>query len=943
MLQLIHIFDELSKPMEAEMNYIKKVALFLTFFFAITLLPLDSIGANNNGRIKGKLNGSCGPATVVISWSPHPNHISVRVFVTDINGNYDTGCILPCPYEFTVEATIRANSDCKVSPPQFIYLDTCCPEGFAEVDFECLCPEKKGKIIGTVFGDCNPAEIIIEQIDPPTLKKWYFNTDLMGHFDTTTYGDCVLSCPGTYIVTARKQGSKCKFSNPQTVNLKDCCPIEEVRVDFTCDCTSESNGRIFGKVSGNCGKIKINIKQNYPDYGNWEFITDENGNYESSSIDKCILPCPANFTVTASKEGDKCKISTPVTINLNNCCGFGSSEVNFTCDCISEMGKIVGRVSGSCGNTTITIEELYPEEKSWTFLTDTNGYYDSSINGECVLPCPGFYKVTATKPLSLCNISPPQTVNLTSCCPYGYQKVDFKCECPQPKGRFFGRVNSDFCLPAKITISRNYPGTGTWSFMTDSTGYYESSKEQNCILPCPGIYTIQASIPGSNCSFGPNKVVNLENCCPGESVQVDFYSQPSTAKGIIIGSVYGDCKAGVLITVEGVGSTHGSWEVFTDINGNFQTSSTAKCILTCPGKYLITASKEGSGCTFSSPQTIVITSCCGKGYGRANFTSTTNRPKGRITGQVTGICNPVKITVTGISPTQGVWNFYTDSSGKYDTLLDGTCALPCPGTYTVMASKQGSACIFSGKKTVTIDSCCPEGYTTADFTCDCSQVPKGQITGTVSGNCGQVEVSITGVSPTLGTWSLQTDENGKYNSSNSGNCVLPCPGNYIVSVKKPTSNCIISAQKSVSLSNCCPKEPLVVDFTCNCPPEPKTKIIGFVSGYVNPVTITIIHIDSSKSWNVQTGADGYYDSGCVLPCPGKFKVTAIKEGSSISFSPSYQNVEINKCCPNGYLRVDFERVYQNMLARVQSITKKTNKYIIYYLCNDPNPYEILPI
>jgi hypothetical protein len=120
-------------------------------------------------------------------------------------------------------------------------------------------------------------------------------------------------------------------------------------------------------------------------------------------------------------------------------------------------------------------------------------------------------------------------------------------------------------------------------------------------------------------------------------------------------------------------------------------------------------------------------------------------------------------------------------------------------------------------------------------------------------------------------------------------------------------------------------------------------MIGFVSGYANPVTITITQSNPVKTWTVTTGSDGYYDTGCVLTCPGTFTVTATKPNSDLKFSPSYKIVTINNCCPNGYARVDFDRIYHNGLLSLTLIKNLKYPLLIYYLTNDPNPLKIYPI
>ncbi len=765
------------------------------------------------GRILGHVYGTGVNPGIVVTIT---DSIGALVWSgeTDASGYFDTSssgeeCILISPGTYKVTPSKLGCSFTDTNETiVFGESDSCEDGGYKRVDFTSNCsPIHKGRIMGYVYGsDSNPGTTI-SVFDSDDQLIWRGQTNSNGYYETSVNGSlCILTCPGTYKVVPSKAGCSFTDSN-EIVTFSDgnCCEDGEYkRVDFQSNCSLPTTAKIIGTITGSGGNPGTTVRV-YDSNGIqvWIGQTNSTGYYETSTSGLSgILICPGTYMVIPYKVG--CTFSSPtqtVTFLETDSCELGKyKRADFTSNCSpNESARIAGRVYGAGSNpdTLITITDSLGT-KVWSGLTNSNGYYEtSSLGNDCILACPGTYKVVPSKNgCSFTEASKTVTFTGVDCCEDGYyMRADFTSNClPSETGRIIGYVYGSEANPGTTITVKDVNGNQIWTGTTDTNGYYETSAiGVKGILLSPGTYKV---IPSKNgCSFteATETVVFLsgESWEEGEYKRVDFQSNcsfPKTAK--IIGYITG--VGGNPITVVKIYDSNGIqvWNGQTNASGYYETSSQGNsCILKCPGTYKIIPSR--TGCTFTeSNETISFSetdSCQDGQYKRVDFTSNCSSTKtARIAGHVygTGVNPGVTITITNSSGSQ-VWQGQTNESGYYETsALYDDCILSCPGTYKVVPVKSGYT-FTDTNETVTFNdgSCCEDGYyMRVDFNGhSATSTGKARIAGYVYGSgCNPGTTISIYDDDGVKVWSGQTNNNGYYESSLDGNCILPCPGTYLV-------------------------------------------------------------------------------------------------------------------------------------------------------------------
>lgn len=666
-------------------------------------------------------------------------------------------------------------------------------------------------------------------------------------------------------------------------------------------------GRIYGHISGGCLPVTIKIVGiDGTDY-NGTFITNSAGDFETSLADKgdCILPCPGNYTVTPYKPGyDFSPLSK--TIIMSQCCSATSYMANFSCR-EGKRGRIRGDIMGGCLPVTIKIVGINGTDYSRTFETSDRGEYDTSAtNTSCVLICPGTYTVTPIKPSYTFN-PPSITVQMTECCSNKMYTANFSCS----TGRIYGTITGGQD-PISILVEGESDTVFSKTYTT-IRGFFETSTNSSskCDLPCPGKFKVTPSKKGY--IFEPQSTyVTFDKCCPDNGFKTNFVCKLSPVK---FGRIYGQvkqCSYPVPVKIVGIEGTNYSGIFNTSLTGDFQSSPSPSpsdpfsCILPCPGTYIVTPMKAGYD--YAPPSLrIDMKECCSKSY-VANFGSKPTPKRARITGKISGV-NPVSIKILDSSGTQvwiGTSNATSGYYGTTDTLSN--CILKCPGTYTVIPSKTGYSFTPPTKTIVfTLNQCCNNvggsypGYQVANFE---GKPAEGRIKVIVKGDFTDATVKILTIEATPKLMVTGTvDKKGFFDSS----CKLICGKSYTVTVTPRTSCSSKSQAMKVTVKSCCPDKFETVSFSITCP-KPTARIVGTVKGYcTSGVKIVIKRLDASMATiTLTTDSKGNYDSGCKVPCPGKYSITPILSNSKCTFAPTSKTITIpsTMCCSSS-VRVDF--------------------------------------
>lgn len=157
-----------------------------------------------------------------------------------------------------VKFTFKIEPDCseKVEQSFMILCDT--PHAPPE-------PEgKKGRILGTITGTCNPG-VTVTIHDAATGKVvWTDQTDSEGKYDTSPTKECILKCPGSYkVIPSKEKYIFTEASKIVTFTENDCCNPESIKLkakvaDFTAETTAKP-GRIIAHLGQKCNGAVVTI------------------------------------------------------------------------------------------------------------------------------------------------------------------------------------------------------------------------------------------------------------------------------------------------------------------------------------------------------------------------------------------------------------------------------------------------------------------------------------------------------------------------------------------------------------------------------------------------------------------------------------------------------------------------------------------------------------
>lgn len=391
-------------------------------------------------------------------------------------------------------------------------------------------------------------------------------------------------------------------------------------------CGGNRGGRIKGTIRGNCNPgLTINIYLQSTGQLVWSGTTDSAGNYDTGA--DCVLICGETYRVEPIPRLDGCNTLTIQPTNhivtIKNCCppsanNPGYEIANFTCDCKPYTGRIWGKVTGDCQPpTTIKIEGTGATSYSGTFTTDiyTGQYQTSGSTRDCILPCPGTYRVTPV-PVPGVTFSPPyRDIDMKKCCypDYFSYQADFKCE---PTGQKSGRIKVKLPSSCFRGTSFNITDVAIGSvnnYGINDDGIKSGVFDTECTLICGKTYQVEPV--NLNFAFSPTyHTVTIKNCCPDGFEMVEFDCKPTQKTARIEGIVSGSCNPEVKVAIS---DTAGNvvWSGNTNSIGYFETSARrAPCILNCPGTYKIVVSKKD--CTFTpESQTVTFSEreCCEDG------------------------------------------------------------------------------------------------------------------------------------------------------------------------------------------------------------------------------------------------------------------------------------------------------------------------------------------
>jgi hypothetical protein len=166
-------------------------------------------------------------------------------------------------------------------------------------------PIKKGRIIGTITGTCNPGVSVTIYNSSKGEVAWSGQTDINGYYETSTVDNCILKCPGTYKVVPSKQ--KYTFTeSSQLVTFKedDCCdPLKPKstikKVDFK-GVTTAGPGRIIASLGRESSRAITSF--NNLSNPNAEILTID-ANIKGSCDTGCNVVFGDTYRVTPKNDG----------------------------------------------------------------------------------------------------------------------------------------------------------------------------------------------------------------------------------------------------------------------------------------------------------------------------------------------------------------------------------------------------------------------------------------------------------------------------------------------------------------------------------------------------------------------------------------------------------------------------------------------------------------
>ncbi|MGK7390101.1 MAG: DUF6443 domain-containing protein [Candidatus Cyclobacteriaceae bacterium M2_1C_046] len=268
-----------------------------------------------------------------------------------------------------------------------------------------------------------------------------------------------------------------------------------------------------------------------------------------------------------------------------------------------------------------------------------------------------------------------------------------------------------------ITLTGGSPTGGTWS------GSYVSSGSFNTNTAPAGNYTVTYSFTEAN------------GCTNSDVKTFTVHALPT----VDAGSTQTACKNSGSVSLTGATPTGGTWSGSYVSSGVFNTSTAPA------GNHIVTYSfTDSKGCTNSDTKTFTV-----------NALPTVDA------GSTQSACkNSGNITLTGGSPTSGTWSGNYVSSGVFNT-----STAPAGNHIVTYSFTDSKGCTNSDTKTFTVKA-----------------LPTVDAGSNQSACKNSGSITLTGATPTGGTWS------GSYVSSGAINTNTAPAGNYTVTYSFTDAN-----------------------------------------------------------------------------------------------------------------------------------------------------------
>ena len=491
-------------------------ALLTAMLFTFVSLGFTGPGPTpppvQGGRLVVTMPKNCVQGTVVQILDPQTQAV-VATLQPNAIGIFDSGCVLPCPQKYIVRPV---NPHCSFTPVQRLVGVRCCPR-VTKVSFNCDCAEEGGRIVVQVPPNCvNGTTVQISELSGAPILSGA--PDATGVFDT----GCKLKCPTSYIVSVTNPN--CTFTPARQVVQVSCCPkMSVVKVDCSC---KEPRGRLVVNVGPKCssGTTQINVFDT-----SGVLVASGQPNSQGVFDTGCTLPCPAQYTVTATNS--TCQ-AVPASQTVNVPCCPEYATVNINCDCPPPSGRIKVLMPLSCTSGTL-VQILDPTGATVASgapqIVQANGQVGGVFDTSCTLVCGQTYTVLVTNPDCTFPNSGQQVQ--AGCCPDA-TTVIVDCNCPPPPPPR-GRIK--VLMPLSCT-------SGTLVQILDPTGATVASGapqivqangqvggvfDTSCTLVCGQTYTVLVTNP--DCTF-PNSGQQVQaGCCPDATTVIVDCNCPVTS------------------------------------------------------------------------------------------------------------------------------------------------------------------------------------------------------------------------------------------------------------------------------------------------------------------------------------------------------------------------------------------------------------------------------
>ena len=155
---------------------------------------------------------------------------------------------------------------------------------------------------------------------------------------------------------------------------------------------------IMGKITGTCNPgVTVTIYEGILGDVIWTGTTDMNGNYQTSTVGECILPCPGTYKVVPTKEKYAFTESSAIVMFLkDDCCDPDSLKVkakivNFKGETTADPGRIVVHLGQQCSAAIVTVVNLSnPNQEKKTLEANIKGSCDT----DCTMIFGDTYRIT---------------------------------------------------------------------------------------------------------------------------------------------------------------------------------------------------------------------------------------------------------------------------------------------------------------------------------------------------------------------------------------------------------------------------------------------------------------------------------------------------------------------------------------------------------------------